>query len=309
MILAGCKSDDNVEPISQEQASLIKNLPYSTQFLLYVNSAELNNKGYNESNIVNTNSFTKITSIFKKFEYGTGLTLEGSLKELYVANSWEEKDCILIVLDKNQEKIFDFLKNQNAFESIKVDNKYIYKEKNDSINRYYHIFNKDVLMIADDSSFIANRINNKNKSLSSNNNFMDIINGVKYKKHYWTASNQGKFLSLLMQQFLSTRKAGYVRDFAKNIDNVSVSALFGNEIALNSSMGCKDAKTSFLLTNAVRSAISMDLFAQNNPELGNIFEKIDVQRNGKKVNFDLELNQSELKEIKTYILKRKPEKK
>lgn len=309
LFLSGCSKEDKIEPLSQDQISLIKNLPYSTQFLLYVNSGELREKGYNNTDISNTTSFGKISNIFNAIQEGTGISVNENLAEFFVANSWEQKDCIILTFNNNEDKVLNYLKNKKSFSSFKAANKIIYKGKKELNNQYYYFINENTLLVADDSSFIFNKVKNKEKNLYDNQNFVEIINGIKYKKHYWTASNQGQFLSLIMYQFLSTRKANYIKDFAKNIDNISICAFFNKDIAIHSSMGCRDAKTSFLLTNAVRSAISMDLFAQNNPELGPIFDKIEVERTGKKVNFNLELQQKELQEIKNYINKKKPEKK
>jgi len=102
----------------------------------------------------------------------------------------------------------------------------------------------------------------------------------------------------------------------KTIDDITLSAQFEKGIEIDLTLGCSDIKNAYLLTAAIKGALAMELWRSDGFPLSGsdflldgVLEKMEVERNSKKINLKINLEDDDIKHLKDIVKKNNTEKK
>lgn len=291
VFFAGCSRERHADPISRTQWKVMNYLPSETYYLFYMNPSELNNTSFLSKYLKNQLKDQNTSNWLSDIQTKTGIGIKDGIKELYVSNSPDGNNTAVIILDDPQYKIRAYLNNQNDFSN----NGRFYTKIKEPVS-YYYTPDDSTLVIYSSKEYTQKTAAGTKENVKTNNDFIELVNSISFKKQFWFAANHNTFAYTLIKRIFGAPK-GKIESIIKNIYSVTVAVDFNNEAALESNWGCKGNDDAMLLSGAVKTALSMNLLSDRNYELNEILKKTEVKREGKKVSLNLNLNNNDLNQL------------
>ena len=309
IIFSGCVKNVEPDPITTSQWRVFNYLPGETQFVLYMNLNELRKtefwENYIENSIKqsqkNTNDLD-FNNWLTEFESKTGVGLNNGVSEVYISSTWMGNNIIAVTFDKNLNKVGDYFRNNTRFEKIKKGKKEIFSGKL-NISADFYFPNDSLLLIIKDKDYVDKLAGDSINSIKDNKKFISIIKEIRNKKHYWMATDKGNYAAALLEKLFSVNQELRGRNFINSIEGISLSVEFGEGINIESLWNCNSPKNAYLLAAAIQTALSMDLFKNENTVLEKLFEKMEIERENSQINFQIEIDKNDIEKIKSLAKK------
>ncbi|MFO7446410.1 MAG: hypothetical protein R6W90_08585 [Ignavibacteriaceae bacterium] len=306
LIFISC-GEKQPEPISDEQMEVLGYLPKDTQFLMYANLSELRKTAHWKNFLQSTIRPDRTSDWLSEFEKETGMGLSKGIKEVYTSSAWDGNNIIVVTFDSKPGQVKSYFENSKKFYPEELEGKRIYSSFENRESKFY--FSDDsALIIVKNDEYLAKLISGKNESLKKNEKFISIIKNITNKNHYWLATDQGSFAATLIKMVMGTRQDFSANKIMTKIDNITLAAEFSDEVQIETILGCKDEKSAFLLSTAIRSAVAMNLFSDSSYILGEIMEKLDVERKSKNLNLEITITEKDILQLQDFAKKRQTDK-
>lgn len=299
--IAGCNCSGKIEEFTDEQLSVLKTLPENIDFMVYMNYKELKKSDYLKD--FSSLSLIKDSSAF--FLEGVDDSYKNPINEnlnesIIVSSFFSGTSTVYIYQDV--AKLNEFLNNKTYCVKNSENGFTWYSRNNRPENKFILVNN--ALYFSKELDFLKKISDPDGKKLTASP-FWESLSKMKYKNHYWLASNSGNLAILLMKIVLGERSNPPGKEIVKMSDKFTLCANFSDNVAVESSLGFKSANYAYLFAGAVNSAISMKIFSKSHPELSEMFDKLDIKRDNKNVWFNIELNKDEVNNIKKILIKKK----
>jgi hypothetical protein len=304
LLIAGCGHKET-QNFTNEQKRILEYIPKDAQFMLYTNMSEIRKTGHWD-NVVNPSIGGHSESWLSDFEKQTGAGINNGISELYTCTTWDGNDIVIITFEQKKKEIEKYFNNPVKFIKTSFKGKTVFRFAGKKGPDFY-FSDPSTLIILKDEDYLASVIEGHNESVLKNAEFSSLINNINLKRHYWMATNQGSFAVSLIKMMLGSRDVPG-KELISSIKDISIAAEFSDNVKLESILGCKDEKSAYMISAAVRSAVAMNLFSSVDSRLGSIMENLDVERDNNKLNFKLLLNKKDILKLKELSKKRKTDK-
>ena len=307
--LGGCEKNEVIEPLTSIQKEALNYLPGESRFVMFLNLTELRKTdfwdNYFKSYLLENKTDDQR---FRKFEMGTGIGINKGISQIFISSNKYYRDAAVIVLDKNYRNVKNNFENYEDFIKESINNKPVYSLKGKFHLQFYFV-NDSVLLASSSLNYVKSIINKKNRSLNNNKEFLNVINSIKNKKHYWIATDNGEYAINYIRKFFNFEQKIPVNNVLKSIKNVTLSAEFDNGLDIESRLNCIDSKNAYLLSTAIKGALAIDLLSGGDYSFGRILQKTDVERLNKQINLQLELKGEEINVLKDFAKQKNLERK
>ena len=294
VVLSGCSQRKTPGDFNSEQVKVLEIIPYNTRFLIYMNIEKLKTSSLWKNNLKANLPGVQTGSWLEKFDKSSGIKLQQSISEIYDAFSGTGKDFKIFVLNSNYKKIKSSFLNTGLFNQQLINNKTILSTK-DRKNYFYFITDK-ILAASMDSTIISRLTTHQNGKITDNQIFMKAANSIFNKRYYWMVADDNEYFIAYLQS-LSGSEKGMASELVNSVVSFTIAADFKDESKIEFNLGCRDAKSAFLITNGIKSAVAMGMLAHNDKALDYMFNKMKVERFESSVNMNIELSDDDISKL------------
>lgn len=298
LMLQSCSEEIKVDTLSDSQSSALDILPANTQFLLYSNFKELRKTDFWENLLSESFKNDQQNNWLQEFEKETGYGFNKGVSEVFTSTTWGGINTFIISFDNHSGKLRDYFRNKKNFRTILIKGTEIFQPV-ENPSSFFYFKNDTLLIIINDVEYLNDLLAEKHKPLSSNSNFIGIVNNIRYKNHYWMATDKGSYAAILLEQIGGKNNIPQVRDLVKNINEITLSAHFGSGVDIESNWGCSDTKSAYLLSTALRSALALELFSDIDIALSKVLENTRIRRDERVVKISLALDEKAITKLRS----------
>lgn len=175
------------------------------QFIMYLNFKEMRKTNFwktviNDSIIKAESEFGGILNIFRE---STGASVSEGLDEFILANSWDEKNTIILRGVFSKDKLDAFVKSDSSYAVMLSQNGstiYVNKEK----NLYFYLKENSIICASNYLSRLEETLivtDTSKTTLNDNPSMIKIIENTLYKNSIWMVTNQRTFIRGLLMNF------------------------------------------------------------------------------------------------------------
>jgi len=216
IVLAGlisCSKTPSPEKLPETVKENFRLIQKNPQFIMYVNFKDMRKTDFwktviSDSIIKAESEFGGILDVFKK---STGASISEGLDEFILANSWDEKNTIILRGTFYKDKLNEYIKTDSSYMTISSQNGtlvYVQKDK----NLYFYLKDNSLICASNYLSRIEETLNvtdTTKSTLYDNPDIMKIIDNTLYKNSIWLVTNQKSFIRGLLLNFsLGSENAG-----------------------------------------------------------------------------------------------------
>lgn len=299
-LLAGCKKNEIIQPLTNTQKEVINYLPRESGFVMFLNLNEIRRTDFWDNYFKASLSGQGSGNYWpQKFEKATGIGLNKGISQIFISSSSDNRKVAVIILDNNSEKVKSNFEDQSDFVKRNIGKKTVYKFKGKYPLQFYFA-NDTTLLVANNLDYLKTVINKKNNTLKNNKNFLEIIKSINNKNQYWIASDKSEYVVNYIRKLFNFEKRIPVNKVLKSIRSVTISANFDNGLELKSGLSCSDSKNAYLLSTAIKGALAMDLLSGGDYSFGKILQRTEVERLNSQINLQLELKGDEINKLKDF---------
>lgn len=294
----GCNSEDQPESLTIEQLEAFNYIPQESEFVLFMNINLLGRTNLWQDYFKKSLDGYQKQNWLSEFETATGVGTDDGIAEIYVSTSWAGKNLFIIRFNKNFDKIKNYF--DTTFSSYLSGTKKIYfKEINPSSE--YYFANKSLLLVVNNHETLASITSDAFKSIKQNGEMIAAINNIQKKKYYWMVTDNGSYASMLISQVANSDGVENVGEMFGSIKSISLSASFELGAEFASIWQLSNDKDAFLLSVAIRSAISNYSPKNIDERIKEIINSIKVKRDNDKVFLDLRVDLKDLSVIQNLL--------
>ena len=257
--LISCSKTPSPEKLPETVRENFRLIQKNPQFIMYINFEDMRKTDFwkiviNDSVIKAESEFGGILDVFKK---STGASVSEGLDEFILANSWDEKNTIILRGTFNKDKLNEYIKTDSSYMTISSQNGtlvYVQKDK----NLYFYLKENSLICASNYLSRIEETLNatdTTKSTLNDNPDMIKIIENTLYKNSIWLVTNQKTFIRLLLLNFsLGSKTPGtdsanitdssykipqdtaiqvnknYFENVYQNINSFSLSTRMGNDL-------------------------------------------------------------------------------
>lgn len=295
-LFVSCGTKTSTDKISSSQWELFGFLPYNTESVLYINFDNLKKSDYSFEKIFSTKDSSG--SWINKFEEQSGVDLNKDISEIIIASAEDGQNVFLIRFKDDFRKVRDYFNKSPVFLRNKIGGKETYILKQNPSSQMY--FPKSsILLMASGKTLFQDLLSNKGKRLKDNTKIISIVGNIKSKQNIWLAEDNGSLAADLFKRFAGKNSNVLSPKILSAVKNISLSADFSEGIKVESALGCRSAGDAYLLTSAVEGAKTMKIISRKDEKLGEIFNKMDIKREGELIRFRVALTEQELNDLKS----------
>lgn len=295
-LFVSCGTKTSTDKISSSQWELFGYLPYNAESVLYINFDNLKKSDYSVGNLFSAKDSS--ASWISKFEEQTGINLNNDVSEIIVAAAEDGQNILLVRFKNDYKKVRDYFNKSPDFLRGKSGGKETYALRQNPFSQMYFTQNS-ILLISNGKSLFGLLLTDRGKRLKENDKFISIIRNIKNKQNVWIAENNGTIAADLFKHFAGKDSKILSPKILSKINNLSLSADFSNGIQVESALGCRSAGDAYLLKSAVDGAVAMKIISNKNENLGRIFNKMNIKREGQLIRFQVALTEEELNDLRS----------
>lgn len=297
LVFFGCSKKEAPGIFSEIHKESLGYLPEDSQFILYMNLNELRKSEFGKEYFESTADDTAMIGWLNEFETATGVGIESGIAEFFTAATWSNNNIWVIYIDKNFDKVKNYFNSAKQFNQIELAGEKVYTYDKNRLLRIYFA-GKSKIIISNNSDYLVEIIKTKNRSVKENEDFLKIINNIKYKSHYWMATNTGGYAAALVERLAKSNGSISGSQILNTIQSITVSAKFDENVTVASDWLCKSTKDAMLLSTAMKGAIALGIFNNGNEAMNLIFKKVNIGYSSRFVDLNLSLNKNDIKELK-----------
>lgn len=203
--LISCSKIPSPEKLPETVRENFRLIQRDPQFIMYLNFNDMRKTNFwknviNDSVIKAESEFGGVLGVFKE---STGASVSEGLNEFILANSWDEKNTIILRGTFNKDKLNEYIKTDSSYTSILSQNRtpiYVHKDK----NLYFYLKDNSLICASNYLSRIEETLNITDTSkttLNDNPDIIRIIENTLYKNSVWMVTNQKTFIRGLLSNF------------------------------------------------------------------------------------------------------------
>jgi len=294
MLFASCGTKTKTDNITQSQWELFSYLPKNTEYLLYADLDAVRKTKAGEENLATSLPEEPGGGWLRKFENATGTGLKKGISEITIAKTTDDNAIVVVKVEKNYGKVRRYFEDSPEFQK-KNDSTYTIKEMPSTI---VYFPGNNIVIVSNRGDYLESFFGDSSNRLKANSEMVSIIKNIKEKNSIWMATDKGAFAAGIFDRIAGKDSKLLSPEILSSIDNFSVSAEFDDGTQIESAMGCSSAGNAYLIAAAVEGAIAMNILSHKNYRLGKIFDKMDVNREGKLIRFHLNLSGKDIDDIK-----------
>lgn len=338
-LIDGCSLKPVPEQLPFSVSSTLNLLQENPQFVMYLNFRSMRRTEFWKKNISDSllNSEKTFGSLLNTFKLATGASLSEGIDELYYSNSWFGENAIVLkgIFDKN--KLNDFLLTDSIFSISKNADGVNIFIKND--NGLYFFFKDDFTICASNylkqiDVMIKTRDTSKT-GLMLNEKIFSAIQNTIYKEDLWMVSTEKVFIKGIFQNFVQTTsdtrlpdndssgssepemlndsalssEKPTIENIYKMFNSISFSAKMSDDLKFLVQAECINEESSKYLRSILSGVITVaKLSATGNQKAvsSKILNKIKLDRYDNSVYVELNVDESNLNELKKTNLMNEP---
>jgi len=337
-MISGCNFKPEAEPLPLSVNATLNLLQENPQFVMYLNFKSMRRTEFWKKNISDSlfNVEKTFGSLLNTFKMATGASLSEGLDELYYSNSWFGENAIVMkgVFDKS--KLNEYLMTDSLFSIAKYAGTIPIYIKND-IGLYF--FFKDDFTLCASNYLKQLDIMNETKDTSqsgllTNQKLYDAVRNIIYKEDLWMVSTEKIFIRGIFQNFVETTSSVKLEDYDslnsegkvlndsaadneklsiinlyKKFSSVSFSAKMTKDLKFLVQCECINEESAKYFRSILNGFITVSKFSSaRNKESGssNIFEKLKLDRYDNSVFIELNVDDSNLQELRKTNLMSEP---
>ncbi len=294
MLFASCGTKTKTDNITQSQWELFSYLPKNTEYLLYADLDAVRKTKAGEENLATSLPEEPGGGWLRKFENATGTGLKKGISEITIAKTTDDNAIVVVKVEKNYGRVRRYFEDSSEFQK-KTDSTYSLKEMPSTI---IYFPGNNIVIVSNREDYLESFFGDSSNRLKANSEMVSIIKNIKEKNSIWMATDKGAFAAGIFDRIAGKDSKLLSPEILSSIDNFSVSAEFDDGAQIESAMGCSSAGNAYLIAAAVEGAIAMNILSHKNYRLGKIFDKMDVNREGKLIRFHLNLSGKDIDDIK-----------
>jgi hypothetical protein len=294
LLFSSCGTKTETDNITPSQWELFSYLPQNTEYLLYANLDAVRKTKAGEENLATSLPEEPGGGWLRKFEQATGAGLKKGIREITIAKTRDDNAIVVVKVEKNYRKVRSYFRDSPEFQK-KTDSTYSLKEMPSTI---VYFPGNNIVIVSNRENYIESFLSDRKNRLIANSELVSIIENIKEKNSIWMATDKGAFAAGIFDRIAGKDSKLLSPEILSSIDNFSVSAEFNNGAQIESALGCTSAGNAYLIAAAVEGAIAMNILSHKNYKLGKIFDKMDINREGKLIRFHLNLSDKEIDDIK-----------
>ena len=288
----GCSREENGQPLNNNQLNVLSYFPQNIGYLLYANIYELRKTEY-WKRLFDTRKSNKFSPFTKNAGKIIGINFSKDVEQIYIGGDWNHSIIVGILIDNKKLKVLKHLRNKNEFSSEVIHGKEVFSLRNKNSLHFYLVKNS-FLLITNDESYINNSLNKVHNSLTDNKNLLSIINSIRDKNYFWVATDKGIESLNYFKHVLHIKRYIPHQDLLQKIKSMTFSLGLDKEFSIGSDWNAYNSKDAYLITAAIKGAITMNLLSVDNYELAKIIKKTKVKQYDSKINFKLNLTEKDV---------------
>jgi len=297
VISFACSGNPAPERLPVTVKETLKLLNPNPQVVMYFNFDNMRKSNFWKENIGDTlfAAGSETSGVFEMVNKISGVTFNSGLNELYISNSWEGDNTLIIKGSFNKDSIFQNIKKDTSYAVLNTPSGkpvYALKEK----NLYFFLWDNSTLAASNyyDRIEEITRITDttSNAGINQNPELLNAIENSFYKSGMWLVSTDKYFIKetymlmsepsmdrsdLLNADSVFSKKLGKFDIILKNVTSSALSAKMDNELNLSVQFGFADEKSADESAKLLTSLISLSKL--NSPDKDSPMKKIfeDVQ--------------------------------
>ena len=301
-IFNSCGTSTKTNNLTSSQMELLQYLPDNTDYLFYADLEAVNRSKYGAESLESLLPEKAGPGWITKFEKATGTGINKGIKEIIFVKTKDENNILLTRFDRNYNGVKNYFRESTDFQETSVKDIFTLRKK--SAAKFY-IPGDDLLIASSRGEYIDSLADGRIKRLTSNKDFLTITESIRNKNTIWMVTDKGSLAGGIFNYLAGKDSKLLSPEILSSIKSFSVSAQFNDGAEVESVLGCSNAGNAYLLAAAVEGAVAMNILSKKNYKLGKIFDKMDVNREGKLIRFQLDLEAKELDELKQLALSEK----
>jgi hypothetical protein len=292
VISFACSGNPAPERLPVTVKETLKLLNPNPQVVMYFNFDNMRKSNFWKENIGDTlfAAQSETSGIFDIVNKISGVTFSSGLNELYISNSWEGDNTLIIKGSFNKDSIFQNIKKDTSYAVLNTPSGkpvYALKEK----NLYFFLWDNSTLAASNyyDRIEEITRITDttSNAGINQNPELLNAIENSFYKSGMWLVSTDKYFIKetymlmsepsmdrsdLLNADSVFSKKLGKFDIILKNVTSSALSAKMDNELNLSVQFGFADEKSADESAKLLTSLISLSKL--NSPDKDSPMKKI-----------------------------------
>ncbi len=306
-----CSQNPNAEKLPVTVKETLKLLNPNPQVVIYINFNNLRKSNFWKENIGDTlfSPESETANIFEVIKKISGVSFSNGLNELFISNSWEGDNTIIIKGAFNKDSIYQNIRKDTAYATLNTPSGkaiYAFKEK----NLYFFLWDNATLAASNyyDRVEEITRITDTSSTAGINQNpdLLHSIEDIFYKSGVWMVSTDKFFIKetlmlmsnpnmdrseLLNADSVFSKSMGKFDPILKNTKSAALSAKMENNLNLSVQFGFPDENQAKDASNLLTSLISLSRLSSINKDspINKIFEDVDIfsEKNNAILNFKI----------------------
>jgi len=338
-MISGCNFKPEPEPLPLSVNSTLNLLQENPQFVMYLNFKSMRRSEFWQKNISDSlfNAEKTFGSLLNTFKMATGASISEGLDELYYSNSWFGENAIIMKGVFEKGKLNEYLTTDSLFSIAKYAGATPIYIKND-IGLYF--FFKDDFTLCASNYLKQLDIMNETKDTSqtgllANPNIYEAVRNIIYKEDLWMVSTEKIFIRGIFQNFVETTSGVKLEDYDslnnsdpellndsaadneklsiinlyKKFNSISFSAKMTKDLKFLVQCECINEESAKYFRSILNGVITVSKFSSaRNKEPGSvkIFEKLKLDRYDNSVFIELNVDETNLNELRKTNLMSEP---
>ncbi len=296
----GCKRNEEYKPISKNQWEIFAFIPKDSKTVTYLNYENVRSSEFWNGFFKNYFNQSEAKVWLRYFKRKTGLKLESSINELITSSTLDSKKFLALSLKGDLKKLRKLFNDKSKFSSKMLAGRKVFQFRKSNSELYFFINDSTLAMFSERKELI-DVLGNKNESLRSNKDFVNLIKKIKQKNHYWTAVNDKRTTAAVIDKIIGNTNDWPGSEVIKSIKQFTLSANLDNNINIQSELICESKKNAYLLTAGISSALAMGIISSKNNLLGKLTKNLSVSSNNNAVELQMQLSKNEIKELNNVV--------
>lgn len=332
-----CNFKPEPEPLPFSVNATLNLLQESPQFVMYLNFKNMRRTEFWKKNISDSlfNAEKTFGSLLNTFKMATGASISDGLDELYYSNSWFGENAIVMKGVFDKAKLNEYLVTDSLFSVAKYAGNTPIYIKND-IGLYF--FFKDDFTLCASNYLKQLDVMNETKDTShtgllANPAVYEAVNNIMYKEDLWMVSTEKIFIRGIFQNFVESTSSLKLNDYDslnsspevlndsaaeneklsiinlyKKFNSVSFSAKMSNDLKFLVQCQCINEEAAKYFRSILNGVITVSRLssARNNEGSSKIFQKLKLDRYDNSVFLELNVDDSNLNELRKTNLMSEP---
>lgn len=338
--IISCSRTPSPEKLPETVRENFRLIQKNPQFIMYLNFNDMRKSEFwktviNDSLIKAESELGGILNIFKE---STGASISDGLDEFILANSWDERNTIILKGTFNKDKLNEYVKTDSSLTTISSQNGtsiYVQKDK----NLYFYLKDNSLIFASNYLARIEESLNitdTTKLTLNDNPDLIRIIENTLYKNSIWMVTNQKTFIRGLLLNFslgsespgadsiqmtdsmyavppdtITQNEKNYFENVYQNINSFSLSTRMGDELQAAIQFEFTDEMKAEEFSKVLNGMISLTKLTagavQKDNPVQKVLENIEITNNYNYSFIKVKITTDNINEFRKLNLMQKPQ--